>query len=281
MTALSVSRVAFTRVILVAFLVAALPGCQTWKKVFGGEQQEETETLSVEQLYATADRSKDGRNWSRAARYYQRLVSRFPYGVYSEHAQLDLAYVLYKDGKTEEATSAVQRFIRTYPTHRHIDYAYYLKALINFDHNSGALLRLLRQDMANRDLGGPTQAMNDFADVIRRYPNSRYAPDARQRMVYLRNLLARHELNVGVYYLRKDAYVAAANRGKYILQMYPRSEYEGDALALMVKSYEALGQETLAADAKRVLDANYPGHPSTTNPNWPGESFLNRLNPFN
>ena len=272
---------AFIRVFLLVVLVAALPGCKTWNKMFGEEKEAETETLPVEELYRVADLAKDNRNWSRATTYYQRLVSRFPYGVYSEHSQLELAYVLYKDGKTEEATSAVERFIRTYPTHRHIDYAYYLKALINFDHNSASLLRLLRQDMANRDLGGPTQALSDFNDVIRRYPNSRYAPDARQRMIYLRNLLARHEMNVGYYYLRKGAYVASANRAKYVLQTFPQSEYEGDALAVMVKSYEALGQQTLADDARRVLDLNYPDHPSKGNPDWPGETFLNRMNPFN
>src|SRR5688572_25984697 len=271
---------AFIRVFLLVVLVAALPGCKTWNKMFGEEKEAETETLPVEELYRVADLSKDNRNWSRATTYYQRLVSRFPYGVYSEHSQLELAYVLYKDGKTEEATSAVERFIRTYPTHRHIDYAYYLKALINFDHNSASLLRLLRQDMANRDLGGPTQALSDFNDVIRRYPNSRYAPDARQRMIYLRNLLARHEINVGFYYLRKEAYVAAINRAKYILQTFPQSEYEGDALALMVKSYEALGQQALADDARRVLDLNYPEHPSKTSPQWPGEGFFDKLNPF-
>lgn len=272
---------AFIRVFLLVVLVAALPGCKTWNKMFGEEKEAETETLPVEELYRIADTSKDNRNWSRATQYYQRLVSRFPYGVYSEHSQLELAYVLYKDGKTEEATSAVNRFIRTYPTHRHIDYAYYLKALINFDHNSASLLRLLRQDMANRDLGGPTQALSDFNDVIRRYPNSRYAPDARQRMIYLRNLLARHEMNVGYYYLRKEAYVAAANRAKYVLTTYPQSEHEGDALALMVKSYTALNQPALAADAQKVLDLNYPEHPSKTNSNWPGETFLDRMNPFN
>jgi outer membrane protein assembly factor BamD len=270
------------RLFLVVFLAATLPACTTWKKMFSDEdQQAETETLPVDQLYAKADAAKDGRNWSRATQYYQRLVARFPYGAYSEHAQLELAYVMYKDGKTEEATSAVERFIRTYPTHRHIDYAYYLKALINFDHNSAALLQLLRQDMANRDLGGPTQALNDFAQVIQRYPNSRYAPDARQRMIYLRNLLARHEMNVAYYYLRKEAYVAAVNRAKYVLETYPRSEHQGDALAVMVKAYTALGQEQLAGDARRVLEANHPGHPYTTNPHWPGENFLNRMNPFN
>ena len=267
------------RVFLIVALVAALPGCKTWNKMFG-DREEETETLPVEALYAEADGAKDAMNYSRATRYYQRLVSRFPYGVYSEQAQLELAYVLYKDGKSEEATSAIERFIRTYPTHRHIDYAYYLKALINFDRNSSSLLRLLRQDMANRDLGGAIQSLNDFNDVIRRYPNSRYAPDSRQRMIYLRNLLARHEINVGLYYLRRDAYVAAANRGKHILQNYPQSEYQGDALALMVRAYTELGQEQLAADAQRVLDMNHPDHESKNNPAWPREGFLSRLNPF-
>lgn len=272
---------AIVRVFLLVVLVAALPGCKTWNKLFGEEREEETETLPVEELYRAADTSKDNRNWSRATTYYQRLVSRFPYGEYSEQAQLDLAYVLYKDGKTEEATSAITRFIRTYPRHRHIDYAYYLKALINFDHNSASLLRLLRQDMANRDLGGATQALSDFNDVIARYPNSRYAPDARQRMIYLRNLMARHEINVGFYYFRKEAHVAAVNRAKYVLQTFPQSEYEGDALALMVKSYTAMNQPTLAADAQRVLDLNYPDHPVKTNPHWPGEGFIDRMNPFN
>jgi outer membrane protein assembly factor BamD len=275
MTLLSV----VTRVFLIVALVAALPGCKTWDRMFG-DKEEETETLPVEQLYAEADIAKDIGNYAKATRYYQRLVSRFPYGAYSEQAQLELAYVQWKSAKPEEATSSIERFIRTYPTHRHIDYAYYLKALINFDRNNSSLLRLLRQDMSSRDLGGATQSMNDFADVIRRYPNSRYAPDSRQRMIYLRNLMARHEINVGFYYLRRDAYVAAANRGKYILQTYPQSEYEGDALALMARAYAALGQESLAADAQRVLDANYPNHESKTNSNWPGEGFFSRLNPF-
>ena len=271
----------FVRLFLTVFLVSSIAGCASWKKMFADETEAETETLPVEQLYAVADTAKDLRNWSKATRYYQRLVSRFPYGVYSEQSQLELAFVLYKDGKTEEATSAVERFIRTYPTHRHIDYAYYLKALINFDYNSAALLRLLQQDMANRDLGGPTQSLSDFAEVIRRYPNSLYAPDSRQRMIYLRNLLARHEMNVGVYYLRKGAYVAAVNRAKFILEAYPRSEYQADALALMVKAYSALGQQQLADDAQRVLDANDPNHASKTNPNWPRETFFDRFNPFN
>ena len=268
------------RVLLILMLLTGLSGCQSLGKLFGGKE-EPTETLPVEEMYREAKGSMDGRNYDRAARYYQRLAARFPYGAYSEQAQLELAYVLHKQAKTEEATSAINRFIRTYPTHRHIDYAYYLKALINFDRSSGLILRLARQDMSARDLGAPTQSLNDFADVVRRYPNSRYAPDARQRMIYLRNLLARHELNVGLYYLRRDAFVAAANRGKYILQTYPQSEYDGDAVALMASAYTELGQEQLAADARKVLELNYPDHEYLDGGRWPkGTGFFSRLNPF-
>ncbi|MFY2765311.1 outer membrane protein assembly factor BamD [Arenimonas sp. MALMAid1274] len=270
-----------TRIFLILVLVATLSGCQSIGKLFGGNKEEATETLPVEAMYSEAKGSMLGRNYDRSARFYQRLVSRFPYGVYSEQAQLELAYVLYKQAKTEEATSAINRFIRTYPTHRHIDYAHYLKALINFDRSSSLLLRLARQDMSQRDLGAPTQSLNDFAEVVRDYPNSVYAPDARQRMIYLRNLLAQHEINVGLYYLRRDAYVAAANRGKYILQTYPQSAYDGDAVALMAASYSALGQEQLAADARKVLEQNYPDHDYLDGGRWPkSDGFFSRINPF-
>lgn len=268
------------RFLLTLMLLVTLGGCQTMGKLFG-DREAETETLPVESMYTEAKSSMDGGNFNRAARFYQRLVARFPYGVYSEQAQLELAYVQYRLSMTEEATSTIERFIRTYPTHRHIDYAYYLKALINFDRSSGLLLRLARQDMSARDLGAPTQSLNDFADVVRRYPNSRYAADSRQRMVYLRNMLAQHELSVGLYYLRKDAYVAAANRGKYLLQTYPQSAFDGDALALMATAYTKLGQEDLAADARKVLELNYPDHDYLTGRGWPeGRGFISRLNPF-
>ena len=261
-------------------LVALLGGCQTMKGWFGGDKEKETETLPVEQMYSVAKTSMESGNHARATRYYQRLVARFPFGEYSEQAQLELAYSLYKQNKTEEATSTIDRFIRTYPTHRHIDYAYYLKALINFERSAGVILRVTRQDLASRDLGATQQSLNDFAEVVRRYPNSRYAPDARQRMIFLRNRLARHELNVGLYYLRRDAYVAAANRGKYILSTYPQSEHDGDALALMASAYTALGQDALAADARKVLEANYPQHAYLAG-DWPDEGgVFGKVNPF-
>jgi outer membrane protein assembly factor BamD len=183
-------------------------------------------------------------------------------------------------GKQEDATSSIDRFIRTYPRHPHIDYAYYLKAVINFDRNVNILTRVFRTDPSLRDLNGPTTSFNDFNEVLRRYPNSIYAADARQRMVYLRNELARSELMVGLYYYRRGAYVSSANRARYLLETYPQSEHQADAVALLSASYKSLGQDQLAADARRVLEANSPEHPYLHG-KWPRyEGFISKLNPF-
>ncbi|CAN5310239.1 outer membrane protein assembly factor BamD [soil metagenome] len=268
------------RLTLLLALVVAVPGCKTVGGWFGKNKEAKTETLPVETLYKSAnDNLRDG-DYGDAQREYTRLIARFPFGPYSEQSQLDLAYVQYKLGKPDDATSSIDRFIRTYPRHPHIDYAYYLKAVINFDRNVTLLGRLARLDAAERDLNGPMTSMNDFNEVIRRYPNSIYAQDARQRMVYLRNELARHELSVGLYYFHRGAWVSALNRGQYLIETYPRSEYQGDAVALMAASYDKLGQKTLAADSRRVLQQNYPQHPYLSG-KWPKSRALWRqLNPF-
>ncbi|MGH8106138.1 MAG: outer membrane protein assembly factor BamD [Arenimonas sp.] len=268
------------RFLLIVSLALGLSSCKTVGKWFGKDKEEKTETLPVEEMYSVAKKDMDRQNYSRAQTYYQRLTSRFPFGAYSEQAQLELAYVQYKQGLREDASSTITRFIRTYPTHPHIDYAYYLKAVINFEQRNALFARITRMDMSARDLGAPTQSFNDFNEVARRFPNSPYAADSVKRMIYLRNLLARYELNVGMYYLRRGAYVAAAGRGKYLVETYPQSEYQGDALALMAVSYDAVGQKTLAEDAKKVLQASHPDHPYLVG-KWPRKKGLFRqLNPF-
>lgn len=269
------------RLSLLLVIALALPGCKTVGGWFGKDGKEEkTETLPVEILYNEAlENMRDG-DYSDASRYYGRLIARFPFGPYSEQSQLELAYVQYKLGKPEDATSSIDRFIRTYPRHPHIDYAHYLKAVINFDRNISFFTRLARTDISSRDLNGPQQSLNDFNEVIRRYPNSIYAQDARQRMVYLRNQLARHERNVGLYYLRAGAYIAAANRGKYLIETYPRSEYQGDAVATMVVAYTALGQKQLADDATAVLKLNQPDHAYFSGDFPPKKGLFRKLNPF-
>lgn len=267
--------------LLLAFTLAA-SGCSHFGigKLFGNHKEAETETLPVDQLYAKAHSALENGNLTRAQLYYKRLIARFPFGPYDEQAQLDLAYAQFKDSKYDDATSTVDRFIRTYPTHKHIDYAYYLRGLINYNRENRLLAKLARLDSSQRDQGAPRQSFNDFGDLLRRYPNSRYAADARQRMVYLREELAHHEISVGLYYLQHQAYVAAANRGQYVIENFPQSRYDGDALALMAESYTRLGNQKLAADAKRVLQQNYPQHPWLTG-NWPrGRGLVNRLNPF-
>jgi outer membrane protein assembly factor BamD len=261
-------------------LALSLPGCKTVGGWFGGDREDRIEKLEVEQLYSEAKENLRDGDYSSANRMYSRLVARFPFGPYSEQSQLELAYVLYKQGKLDDATSAIDRFIRTYPRHTHIDYAYYLKAVINFDRNVGFMTRIFKTDPSARDLNGPQTSFNDFNEVLRRYPNSIYAADSRQRMVYLRNELARHELVVGLYYYRRGAYVSAMNRGKYLIENYPQSEYVGDGIALMAASYKELGQTKLAEDSRRVLEKNYPEHAYLAG-KWPNyKSFLRKLNPF-
>ena len=271
------------RLLSVLLLVVSLSGCQTTKNFFGMDGSKnlaETETLELEPLYALGKKQLDRENYEDAARTFTRLIARFPYGPQSEQAQIDLAYAQHKLSKPEEATSTITRFIKTYPTHPNIDYAYYLKALINFDRENRWLAKVARLDMSARDLGAATQSYNDFNEVIRRFPTSKYAEESRQRMIYLRNRLALHDLTVGLFYYDREAYVSAAGRAKYVLETYPQSEFEGDALALLAVSYKALGQDLLVKDSTRVLQKNYPDHPYLKG-EWPtSRSKWSQLNPF-
>ena len=263
-----------TRLAILLMLALLVTSCGRW-----GKKEDPLETLPLDQLYSQAKSSLVAGNTTRAQRYYQRLIARFPYGPYTEQAQIELAYAYYKGNKPEEATSAVNRFIRTYPAHQNIEYVYYLRALINANRDDGALLRIARLDPTQREQTSLRQAFSDFNDLIQRYPNSHYAADARARMVHLRNQMARHNLNVAVFYLGRRAWVAAASRGKHLIEEYPQSAYDADALAVMSEAYERLGQDALAKDARRVLELNYPDHPYLRG-NWPAErSWWRKLSP--
>jgi outer membrane protein assembly factor BamD len=211
---------------------------------------------------------------------YKRLVAQYPYGPYTEQALMETAYAQYKSGANDDAISTIDRFIRTYPTHRNTVYMYYLRGLVNSNRDTVFLQKVWTLDASRRDLATPQQAYNDFKIVTERYPNSRYATDARQRMVALRNLFARHELDVALYYLRRGAWVAAADRAKYMLETSPQTEYQDDAVATLGEAYTQLGNTALAADARRVLQQNDPQHPWLSG-HWPDyPSSLRRLNPF-
>jgi outer membrane protein assembly factor BamD len=246
-------------------LLAALAGCSLFHR---GKKGDPLDTLPVEQLYEHGVDALQGGNSDLASRSFERLVARFPFGPYTEQSQINLAYAQYKDGKPDDAYSAVNRFIKTYPTHRHIDYAYYLRGLINFNRSAGMIERYVGQDMSKRDQANLRQSFDDFGALVTRYPASAYTADSRQRMVYLRNVMAQSELHIAVFYLRRNAYVAAANRAKAIVETYPQSPQAGDALAIMVESYKNLGQPKLADDAERELKLNEPDHPFFSG-HWP------------
>jgi len=261
--------------LLLLLVVMVAAGCSR-----GNTKDDENEGAPVAELYQKGHDSMRKGNWSNGATTFRRLVAQYPYGPYTEQALVETAYANYKMGNNEEAISGIDRFIRTYPTHRNIPYMYYLRGLVNSNRDTVFLQRVWSLDSSRRDLASPNQAYADFNTVTDRYPNSRYAVDARNRMATLRNTFARHEIETGLYYLRREAYVAAAQRATYLLETYPQSEYQNDAVALLAASYANLGNDTLAADARRVLEQNEPDHPSLTG-KWPNEPWkIRRLNPF-
>jgi len=263
----------FARFLLLLLVVFAV-GCHRNKK------PDDTEILPVEQMYSVAKDALMSGNGTKAIRYYQRLIARFPFGPYTEQATMELAFAQYKDGKNEDAYSTIGRFIKTYPTQKHVDYAYYLRGVINFDRDRTFMDRYANQDMTKRDQGNTLQSFEDLNDLVTKFPNSRYASDARQRMIYLRDNLSKAQLHIALFYLKRGAYVASINRSKDILERYDRTPAAGDALAVMVLSYRALGQDKLASDSERVLKLNYPDHPFFRG-RWPSYGhWWNRMVPF-
>lgn len=264
--------------LLLLLALLATSGCARMKGMFKDKQA--NEGVPVEQIYDKARRSMVSGNWNNAVTVFKRLVAQYPYGPYTEQALMETAYAQYRSGSNDDAISTIDRFIRTYPTQRNTVYMYYLRGLVNSNRDTVFLQRVWSLDASRRDLATPTQAYNDFSIVAERYPNSRYAADARLRMQALRNLFARHELETALYYLRRGAYVAAADRAKYLLETYPQTEHQNDAVALLAEAYTRLGNATLAADAKRVLQQNDPNHPWLRG-EWPDyPSKFRKLNPF-
>lgn len=280
MTVRSAPSRGFIRLLSLLLVVAvAGTGCSRVGKMFKKDKDAD-EGQPVEAIYQKAHTSMTNGNWASAEVSFKRLVAQYPYGPYTEQALIETAYAQYKSGKHDDAISSIDRFIRTYPTHRNIAYLYYLRGLVNSSRDTVFLQRVWRLDVSRRDLATPTQAYNDFLIVLERYPNSRYAEDSRKRMMVLRDTFARHELDASLYYLRRTADVAAADRAKYLLETYPQSRYQYDAVAVLLTAYERLGNQTLAADARRVLQQNDPNHPALSG-EWPDyPSNLRKLNPF-
>ncbi len=231
-------------------LALALGGCRKDRDEFGN--------LSAEQLYERGKGFLDDGSWQQCVGAYKALQTRYPFGRYTEQSMLDISYCYFKVEQRELALSTLDRFIRTYPAHPNVDYAYYLKGLVNYEENLGLLERMMPERVRDRDLSAAEDAFLDFSELLRRYPDSRYVPDARQRMVYLRNNLAAYEVVVAKYYLRRKAYIASVNRARYCLEVYPNTPSTSEALIVLHKAYTALSLPELAQGSMEVLALNYP-----------------------
>ena len=231
------------------------------------EEADEKTNWTASQFYDEAKSELNDENYLNAIELYESLETRYPFGRFAQQAQIDLAYAYYKNDDPDSAIATANRFIRVHPRHASVDYLYYLKGLINFNRGIGFLERYLPTDRSQRDPGAAVNSLDDFETLLRRFPNSKYAADSKQRIIALKSTLALYNLNVAKYYTKRGAHVAAVNRTKHIIEKYPRSTAVPRALLLMVSSYKEIGMNDLAADAQKIYNLNYPnGMPPLDNP---------------
>jgi outer membrane protein assembly factor BamD len=245
------------RRILTVFIVLAvslLSGCG----IFSGKEVDETRGWSAQKLYAEARQELADRNWENAIKHYERIESRYPFGRFAQQAMIEVAYAHWKNEDAASALASIDRFVKLHPNHPSADYMYYLRGLINFNDDLGILGFFSGQDLSERDPKAAAEAFVSFKELVTRFPESKYAPDAVQRMNYLVNALASHEVHVARYYMKRKAYVAAANRTQYALKTYPGAPANEEGLVIMVKAYDAMGMTALRDDAERVLKKNFP-----------------------
>ncbi|OUD12527.1 outer membrane protein assembly factor BamD [Thioflexithrix psekupsensis] len=239
---------------LLLFSLFLLTACAT-------DPKEHTAGWDADQLYEEAKKALKDDDYRTAIRYYELLEARHPFGPYAQQALLESIYAYYKHNEPESAIVTADRFIQQYPRHPNIDYVYYMKGLVNFEMNQGLFDRFLPLDKSQRDQTVAMNSFRDFAELLQRFPQSRYAEDAEKRMLYLRNSAAQYELNVAEFYMVRGAYLAAANRAKNVIEGFQRTPAVPDALALMVKAYRILQLDDLANQSLQVLQLNYPNHP--------------------
>ena len=241
---------------------------------FGGEEEDLEAETSEQALYRRAQNGLRSGNFTQSITRLQRLEARFPFGRYAEQAQLELIYANHMARDLDAAEAAAERFIRLHPQHPNVDYAHYMKGLTALARDRGAKGRFIKTELSQRDVSNLRQAFADFNDLISRFPDSEYAKDAQQRMIYARNMLADAEVNVASYYLGRGAYVAAANRARQVIESYSQTQAAPDALAILVEANWKLGLADAATDALEVLALNFPDYPGF---NKKGELVLKNI----
>ena len=237
-------------------LALGLSGCGLFK-----DKEELYKDWSAEQFYKAAKQDLDNGSWEAAIKLYEKLEAKFPFGRYAQQAQIEVAYAYYKQGETAQAISAVDKFVKLHPNHPNVDYALYIKGLANFKEDLGPLTGLAKQDLADRDPKAARESFETFKGLVTRFPESRYANESRERMIYLVEALARHEIRVARYYISRGAYLAAANRAQDAIVRFPNSPTHREALDVLVEAYDRMGMAELRDDAKKVLARNFPGDP--------------------
>jgi outer membrane protein assembly factor BamD len=241
---------------LLLVLATLLGGCSLMP-----DETDETAGWPASKLYGEAMEAMNDGAYDKAIKYFEKLEARYPYGRYAQQSQLEVAYAYYKQDEVASTTSACDRFIRLHPNHPNVDYAYYLKGLALFNEDLGILGSIGDQDPSERDPKMARESFDAFKELATRFPESKYSADAVKRLDYLVNALASHEAHVADFYLRRGAYVAAASRAQEAVKTYPSAPTNEQALAIMVRAYDALGLNDLRDDALRVMRLNFPNSP--------------------
>lgn len=244
---------------LLILAFSTLSGCETLKSLGDSSTSEEDYTgWSAEKFRTNAKEAVDASNYDKAIKLYEALEARYPFDNAAPQTQLDSAYAYYKNNDAEAALAAADRFIKTYPRELHVDYAYYLKGLVNYNRGISFIDRFLPTDTSQRDQAYANDALENFAELTRRFPHSQYLADAQQRTIAIKNNLAMHEIHIARYYMKRGAYIAAANRANTVIDKYDRTIAVPEALDILQEAYTQLNLPQLAKDAKRVYDQNYP-----------------------
>lgn len=234
---------------VVAILI--LSGCAS-----SPDEQSDISKWSAKKLYSEAKEAMDAGDYETAITNLETLEAKYPFGDYAEQAQLDTAYAYFKFEEPDSAIAAADRFIKLHPRHPNVDYAYYLRGLVSESKKDDPFNKVIRQDSSLRDPASTQKAYDYFSELVKKFPNSRYAPDALLRMGHLKNTLAMYEINVANFYMRRNAYIAAINRAKYVVENYPTTPASRMAVKILADGYEKLGMLELSNDARRVLELN-------------------------
>ena len=239
-------------------LIMTFSGCSSLGSIF--EEKDPTVGLTASQLYAQGKEFLDAADFNNAIKLFEILEARYPFGKYSTQAMLDISYAYYASNQKDEAIIEINRFIRLYPNHPNVSYAYYLRALSNFDKDANIISRFFGHDPSRYDVTDLKNSFNDFTTVVNRFPDSKYADDSINRLRYIKNQIARNELYIAKYYDKRSANIAAIERVKFMLENYGGTPSSEEGLVILVKNYNDLKLYDLAYDSARVLKKNFPDY---------------------